>query len=547
MGTQNKKNKMLNPLKYETKIKIEDIPLQWMSRFELYYPDLPQFPITYIHNMFETKRIYGFIAATSFDVKKTCCDVELLFISNIKLNEKDKKLVKVEIEERFGSADKVGIKDMIECCNGQKQYISFFKELWKYISRSFGEYIPYGKFYEEIYSIVRFVSAWQPKTGRQSEMRMLYNFLSAFGESVKVKGKWDYLDFFILPTYEEIINEDLDDFPKFKTLYGGMKKIWKIYFTDEQELEDMKIKSLKKAWPQAKDNFMKEITFPLYKKGKLTLEEKQNIDRLVDAFNRHSWRAAFFIWSIMSLHEKDYRTWDKKFFVKFYLNKKRAVGSSPKVIACFLQQGFKNEEVIPIDIWVKSFYELALGIQTEEKFFNSFSKMGKLERAIWLSSQANKTNIKTFFDLMWCTRYGVTGNSELRGPNPISCYECKLMKKCPSYAKIKKSPVLIYEEGEKSLAELIKEAELNECKFICLTKENVPKKIFEKRGKNWKLIDEFSGYLLTDQKIKFNEKIMKVREKINFNEKIMKVREKINFNEKIMKVNELISSLPNFF
>lgn len=512
---------MLESLKYETKIKIKDVPLQWMSRFELYYPDLPQFPITYVHKIFGTKRIYGFIAATSFDVKKSCCDVDLLFISNIKLGEKEKILVKAEIEERFGSAEKIGIDDIVKCCNGKKQYISFFKELWKYVSKSFGEYIPYGKFYEEIYSIVRFVSAWNPKTGRQSEMRMLYNFLSAFGESVEVKGKWDYLDFFIIPTYEEMINEDLDNFPKFKTLYTGMEKIWKICFTEEQELGDMKIKSIPKAWPQAKDNFIKEVTFPLYKKGKLTLAEKQSIDRLVDAFNRHSWRAAFFIWSIMSMHNKDYRKWDKKFFVEFYLNKKRAVGISPKVIACFLQQGFKNQDAIPLDIWVKSFYELALGIQTEKEFFDSFSEMGKLERPIWLSSQANKTNIKTFFDLMWCTRYGVTGNRELRGANPIACYECKLRKKCPSYAKIDKFPVLIYKEGKKSQEELIKEAELNSCKFICLTEEGVPKKIFEKRGKSWRLIDEFSGYLLTNQKI--------------------------NSNKNILKVKDLLNSLPNFF
>ena len=506
---------MLNIIKYETKIKIKEVPLQWMSRFELYYPDLPQFPITYVHKINKKKRIYGFIAATSFDVKKEFCDVDLLFVSNIKLNEKDKAIVTEEIEERFGSASKVGIQDMIECCNGKKEYISFFKELWKYISRSFGKYIPYGKFYEEIYSMVRFVSAWQPKTGRQSEMRMLYNFLRAFGEDIKIKGKWDYLDFFLLPTYDEIMNEELDDFPKFKILYSGMKKIWEIYFTEEQELNGMKIKSMKESWPQAKDNFMKKITFPAYQQGKLSLEEKQSIDTLVDAFNRHSWRAAFFIWSIMSMHNKDYRTWDKKFFVDFYLNKNRTVGVSPKVIACFLQQGFKNEEAIPIDIWVKSFYELALGIKTEEEFFKSFSKMGKLERAIWLSSQANKTNIKTFFDLMWCTRYGVTGNGELRGANPISCYECKLRNTCPSFNQIKDKLVLISEEEIKPIEKLILNAETDKCKFICLTKEDVPKKIFEKRGKSWKLIDEFSGYQLTNQKLKPNNNIMKVEKLIN--------------------------------
>lgn len=505
---------MLNRIKYESKIKIENVPLQWMSRFELYYPDLPQFPITYIHINVGNKRIYGFVSAVSFDVKKTCCDVDVLFVSNTDLNEKEKIQVKAEIEGRFGSSDKIGIKDIISCCNGNKKYINFFQELWKYISKSFGVFIPYGKFYEEIYSMVRFVSAWQPKTGRQSEMRMLYNFLSIFGEEIKIEGKWDYLEFFLLPNYEDILKKDFSQFPKFSKLYQSMDKIWKYFFTEKQNLQGMTIRTMKKSFPQSKDEFMKKITYPLYKSKKITLDELQNIDRLVDAFNRHSWRSAFFIWSIMSISEKDYREWDKKFFVEFYLSKFKGSGISPKVIACFLQQGFKNEEAIPIDIWIKSFYELALGIKSEKDFFESFSKMGKLERAIWLSSQANKTNIKTFFDLMWCTRFGVKGNRELRGPNPISCYECKLRTKCPSFSEISNENVLI-KEGNNISEELKQIADKKSCIFICLTREKVPKKVFQKRGKNWKLIDEFSGYLLTNQKVKSKKDILKVKELIN--------------------------------
>jgi len=57
--------------------------------------------------------------------------------------------------------------------------------------------------------------------------------------------------------------------------------------------------------------------------------------------------------------------------------------------------------------------------------------------------------------------------------------------------------------------------EENKCRFICLTQENVPKKILEKRGKTWKLIDEFSGYLLTNQKIESKKKILLVKELMN--------------------------------
>jgi len=510
---------MLEPIKYETNIEIKDIPLQWIPRFELYYPDLPQFPITYIHFNYKGEKIYGFVSAVSFDINGKNCNIKVLFLSNKRIDNKLKPIVKKEIEERFGSADKVGLKDIKACCNGNKDYENFFSELWKYISKTYGEYIPYGKFYEEIYSMVRFVSAWQPKTGRQSEMRMLYNFLSIFGQPIKVEGKWDYLEFFLIPTYEEVKNKKFSEFSNFGSLYESMEKIWKHYFTKTEELEDMNIHFMEKSWPISKEKFMTNITYPLLKKKIITLEDKHNIDRLVDAFNRHGWRAAFFIWSVMSIQDKDYNKWDKDFFIKFY-STKTGVGISPKVIACFLQQGFKNEEVIPIDIWVESFYQLALGINTKEEFFKSFSKMGKLERAIWLSSQANKTNIKTFFDLMWCTRFGVRGNKYLRGPNPISCYECKLRKKCPSYKKIKSLLVLISDYRE-DIDKLIQEANHKNCEFICLIRDSVPERILKKKGKNWILIDEFSGYLLTNHKLKSKKRVLPV--------------------------DKLINSLPNFF
>lgn len=525
---------MLYPIKYESNIKIKDIPLQWIPRFEFYYPDLPQFPTVYVHLIKNKKRIYGFPVSSSIKINKEgTCDVDILFLSNEDLEKNDtlKKEVQNELEERFGVRNKIGLKDLISYCNGDKKYEDFFKELWKYVSKVFGDYIPYGKFYEEIYSIVRFVSAWQPKTGRQSEMRMLYNFLSIFGESIEVKGKWSFMEFFLIPTYDDFLNKNFSDFPEFNKLYLAMKKIWDLLFIKKIQLDDFTISSLNGAWPQDKDAFINKVTIPLFRANKINIEDRLAIERLVDAFNRHSWRAAFFIWSVMSIYNKDYKIWDKDFFIKFYENK-NGVGISEKVVACFLQQGFKNDEVIPIDTWVQSFYELALGIPERKNFFNSFSKLGRIERVIWLSSQANKTNNKTFFDLLWCTRFGETGNNELRGANPISCYECKLREKCPSYSNIKNKDVLIIDKSKVILKELktskgniigmiidsptvIAKANSSGCYFICITEDKVPKKIFINKGSNWKLIDEFSGFLLNTQKIKKDIDILSVEKLIS--------------------------------
>ena len=495
---------VLEELKYECKIKLTGIPIQWLSKFELYYPDLPQFPIVYVHTIKNGTRIYGFpLSLSSEIVDDKTCNMEYVFISNVNAesDQRLKTVIKKELEERFGLSDKVGLNDVLSSCKGNKANEAFFRDLWTYVSKMSGDYVPYGKFYEEVYSIIRFVSAWQPKTGRQSEMRMLYNFLSIFGERIEIRGKWDYLEFYLLPTYDEI-SGSFNDFPKFKSLMAAIKKVWNTSFTESQSYGGKRFMFMPNSWPQDKDTFINEVTRPMLRSGKIDIHDQFNIERLVDAFNRHSWRAAFFIWSIMTGITNDYRSWDKALFEEFYLNKK-GVGASPKVVACFLQQGFKNYQVIPVDTWIQSFYEFALGIDSMKAFFASFSNLGKLERIIWMVSQMKKTNMAEFFDTLWCIRYGVTGNSELRGPNPIGCYECKLKQSCPGYSTIKNTDVMLVEcNGRKPpMMDLFKKAEVQKCVFICLTEDFVPKKAFSKRGRDWKLIDEFSGYILKDQRM----------------------------------------------
>ena len=511
---------MLDPLSYKCKILLEDIPVQWGQKFELYYPDLPGFPTVYVHFVKDDHRVYGFPITVNF--KQTTDkkgSAELTFISNVDLdsNSELKKLVKNEIENRFGASNKVSWDDIKKSCNGNRTYEDFLKVLWDPVSAMHGEYLPFGRFYEEIYSIIRFVAAWNPKTGRQSEMRMLYNFISIFGEHTSIDTKWNHLDFFLLPTYDDVKSENFSDFPKFKELFEAMKIIWNEEFTVETPFKGDVIHSMEGAWPDKKEGFMQKVTGKLVSSGKMNPTQKAHIDRLVDMFNRSPPRTSYFIWSIMSIKDTDYKSWNKDNFVDFYLGASSGVGISPKVVACFLQQGFGKEEFIPIDTWVGSFQEHALGIKEQKDFFNAFVSLGKLERLIWIASQANKTNIRSFFDTLWCTRFGNNGNKQLRGANPISCYECKLRSLCPGYEQVKQMNVFVLEDDpsiyciskirKKDIKIITKthseKAKNSNCLFICLTEGKVPKKIYRlaDRGINehWKLVDEFSGYLLKSQ------------------------------------------------
>jgi hypothetical protein len=295
-----------------------------------------------------------------------------------------------------------------------------------------------------------------------------------------------------------------------------------------------------RAMPEGKNlgatrkEFAERVSLPLKKEGLLADDEVHALERLVDVFNRHPGRTSYFIWSIMTPHSIDYRKWDKDAFIRFYLTstrfkkewglvRRRGIGISEKVTACFLQQGFSKDEMIPIDTWVETFHTYALGINDLFYFLNNFSSLGKVERIIWLAGQSRKTNMAQFFRILWCIRYGDTGNNRFREANPISCFECELRKKCPGYSKIRGDKVLIAErasaeKGHNQIEENMSEKAVhNDCSFICITENSVPKKIY-KQGKsgNFSLIDEFSGYLLTPKyKLKNDKKILNVDTMIN--------------------------------
>lgn len=488
-------------LKYQTTITINNIPIQWIPKIEIYYPDLPQFPIMYIHSKFEEQRLVACPVSVNYEIAGHLCDACFTILCNLNPNasNKVKNVIQQELEERIGVSKKISKQTIIDSCKGNSNYETLMCDLWQYIEMSYGTSIPFGKFYEEIYSIPRFVSAWQPKTGRQSEMRMLYNFMSAFGEEVVFPRQWQHLEYYIIPTYDDVRYSNYTDFPTFAKLYKSIKKIYELEFTNTYSIEKTIFKVMPKAWKQNKDDFIKNVSSKLYTDGNIDSEDKFFVEQLVDAFNRHAWRAAYFISAFLNIETTDYRTWSKDFFLCFYENGAKLKGYSEKVIACFLQQGFGKEEIIPIDTWIETFYRFPLGIDSRTAFYEQFDGLGKIERVIWLASQSNKTNMKNFFDILWCQRYGVIGNSELRGVNPLACCCCKLNLTCVGLNQILNKKVLVSNTLTPEKFGDIQHNIESQIDFICLLEDDIPKKAYTKMPKGWVLVDEFSGYIMTEK------------------------------------------------
>ena len=382
---------MIDPVRYETIIDLGCIPIQWIPRFELFMQDLPNFPLIYVHHYRNGQRVFGFPVSANFvEHEGGFCKVHLRFLSNRELTSDDTlmNLVKSELSERFGISDPVTKQDIIQSCNGDEGYIRFFSRIWdNVIDPHHGNSIPYGAYYEKFYSIVRFVAAWNTagRGGRQQELRQVYWFLREYGQHVDIQlyGCEFYL-FFLLPTYEEIKTKSLEDFPKMSRLLSAVKKIYDLDFTERHVIAGKEIRSMKvgKSWPQTRDEFVRYLSRGYVSDGRLSETEAYELGLLTDMFDRFPPRAAGFIWCVMAIDTLDFESWDRDFLDAFYiscLDDKKTIGVYPKVVACFLQQGFKNIEAIPMDSWILSFVRHPLGIFGHQNLPNSTKK----EQIVW--------------------------------------------------------------------------------------------------------------------------------------------------------------------
>ncbi len=511
-------------LRYENLIKLDPVPVQWIPRFELFIQDLPNFPLVYVHYYKNSLRLFGFPVSVNFvDFASGMCTPEVRFLCNKNLDSDadSHQAVRNELSERFGLTNRISKRDIIGACKGNTGYENFFAEMWDSIIKTHhGDSIPYGKYYEEFFSILRFVSAWNTagRGGRQQELRQVYWFLREYGERIRVDiPDYSFYEFFLLPTYGEVKSQSISTFSRFARLWNAMEKIWNLEYTQRDSIQGKEVRSMHsgRSWPAKRDEFVRYLNTKHVSQNNLTADEAHDLGILVDMFDRFPPRAAGFIWSVMSLLTLDYENWSKDFLDEFYLkyfDNNKTVAIYPKVIACFLQQGFANEAAIPMDSWIFSFVKHAIGIygpqikpdmtKTQQKyweheeFFKNFDSRAKLERLIWLISQSKKVNMNPVFDIIWCIRFGTTGGSgELRQQNPISCYQCDLRKKCVGYSTIENEYVWIM-EGDIDVANR-DSALSNGCHFICSTTNSVPKKVERlarsKTVKKWLYVDEFSG------------------------------------------------------
>ncbi len=519
-------------LNYNHTVIINDVPLQWMTRLELFTPDLEQFPLMYVHksidkennlavigtyNQLNKQRIFGFVLSANWgNIKQNgLCDIEISFLCNIPQNYciNYDTLIKNEISHRIGFADKVSRDDLAIICANSPQVLPLLEKIWDdKISVVYGDYIPHGRLFEEVYGIVRFsASGNAPKLGKISEFRMLYWYMKDIGERITFGQNltpFKFLEFYLLPTYEELLNTNFVFFDNFNEYFTATNNFWNSEYISTFHINNSTFNfapentETNKYLPISANDF--ESKFP----NILTPNEYDKISNLRQIFNRMPGRLYGYIWNIMTPTTVDFYNAfaQRDLFKEFYRDYSSKKGLSTKVIACFLQQAF-GLEAFPIDTWVKTFIYYPLGMNTldngksevsmdtQNNLYLNFNRLDKLEKLIWASSMGNKTNKTEFVDILWCQRYGTDAGSKgpCRGANPLSCANCSLRNECLSYQNIQNMNIIVND----NLNELKLQMVNNQAFFGILLENNTPRKVYTLKRNDIELRDSHSGLTLS--------------------------------------------------
>jgi len=514
----------------ENMISIRGIPRQWVPLIDLFSTALPQFPLKYIHLMYNGERIFGFPVAYELSYEPNGSLIwKFRFLSNIALDEAKEEVVKTELKHRLGAENPVRRNDIEGCCPENDDRRPLLLRIWdSFITPAYGGSLPFGRFYDSMYSLARCAAAFIPQSGGKSEWQMLYDFIRHYGEKADIAPPWNFLEFFLLPTYDELLRRDLDSFPTYKTLQSSIDKFGAKYFTERFTTSGVSLKTVKSKINNMdghnllSPNGMRDLTSFLVREKTISLDEKRELDFLIDAFNRLATRAFGFIGLTYNARpENDFRTWDGQRFRQFYIDmeeEERTVGIYPKIWGMILQQGFGNPEVIPIDEWIESFYTIPLKIDSKERFLRSFRSIGKLERMLWVTGQARKTNMYTIFDWLWCLKFGtgkttveITGLNvqRLRDANPLSCLNCPLKENCIAYSAIKGDNVYVMEAlGTVPRETMIQPPPNN--RFVVITIKDIPKYVFRGSYAHYDLIDGFTGLEIHESATSFKNQSVTV-------------------------------------
>lgn len=455
---------------------VSDFPQEWLPLTSLYDPDIPLFPIVYLHELDpalpvqqrpgERDRIFGFIHHISYSSATGTLTISCAINKDLssELNSRFIQVVEKTARSRLGLDDPVTVADVGGALTGNLVEANpLLMELWqKIVVSSFGGKLPYGRCWDPVFGLARFIASWNSEGGRKGELIQLHAYAASFGQRISTSGSI-HADFYLLPTWQEFhdLKNPLSIFPNYSVLVGtdGASEFFKNTFTKDIQLSRFGYSAfdLSTARDKTGGTFRKLDTAALVEI--MNTASPENGVRIAlynnySAFNRGPGRAVL---SLLLHYDLRHQKWNPENLTQQDCIEQYTclTGSyqSPKVMALYAQQCFGSLPVLPMDNWIKTFLATPLNLDPEQKtfhtrVFNSSDRWGKIERLIWVAAQSRKVHASVAENILWCIRYGGPGK-EMRSANPFSCKVClnHIRTVCPSWHAIKDLQILFNPEN----------------------------------------------------------------------------------------------------
>ncbi len=462
-------------LSYRYTINIQDLPQRWLPLIHLYDPDLPLFPIYYFHVLEEnttttrpsdTQRAFGYVERINL-LNDGSSDV--IIITNKDLNNATNRPyinpVTQAVRERLGLNNPVTFNDISGIfLNELDSANKVVEEIWhRVVANAYGGKLPFGRLWDEVLGLARFVSSWYSSGGRKNELIQTHYFISKFGVQIQSGGGIPQVDFYLLPTITELIGTNpLPSFPDFAKLVRVAEAIGNNYCN---VLTIDTINLLGFVNPTGRQLNTKGI-LDILEGPHIANECRSQAKECYNSFDKGPQRTIIFLLMLCDLRSGRYNPGGlTQQQCGLLYDRLKSSYQSPKVIEIYAQQCWGNPSAMPIDIWIETFFKWPLNILpphgTRSKHQSVFSRsinLGKLERLLWVAGQARKVHSSACNDILWCLKYASKdedNNAEPRGANPLSCKICmeNVRNNCPAYNIVRARTVVFNKSYKQARAD----------------------------------------------------------------------------------------------
>lgn len=445
-------------------LELHNFPVEWLPLTHLYDPDLPLFPLIYIHALDpglvtgvrpgERDRVYGFVQHIGLRDGRLVASLVLNKNLTDSQNARYVPVVKDQVANRFGLGNPITVQHIQSALAGTLSSAnSVLLELWHaIIDPAFGGCLPFGRMWDEVFGLVRFIASWNSQGGRKGELIQTHYFLSAFGEKIATSSGIS-ASFYLLPTFAELqdTHNPLSIFPKFRDFLTAASDFVSSYCNTRTvgsfKFSGFRINATGLSGQLNTEKILQVI-------NRTSGVARHALFENYNAFNRGPPRSVL---SLLMWHDLRNNYWDPRTFTpsscaSIYESLEGSY-QSPKVIQLYAQQCFGSECSLPIDNWVRTFVQWPLHFTPSAHYyaelFSTSALWGRLERLIWVAAQARKVHASVAAEILWCIRYGESEHNKMRGSGPFSCKICDptIRSVCPSYAAVATDSVSFNENG----------------------------------------------------------------------------------------------------